>query len=207
MAKKKNTGIFAISIAKISVLILCFVSALFSSQIYISEDAYIHTEEKEYSTNSVADRKNLENTKSPIYVTSSVKIINLSDTSLKIVVLNKTDDKKKKQKFKRSKKQFVTKDETLKKKYEVIKNLPKVNFAYHDSQDSDKSFGISKNQQSSVAPSHILKLNCIHLHIGDNVSSFSYKTLKVFYSNYSKILCEVIQGSFSIRPPPFSSTI
>jgi|GEM_PF-2879258 len=202
MAKKKNTGIFVIYIARISVLILCFVSALFSSQIYISEDANIHTEQTE---NSVANRKNLENTKSPIYVTSSVKIINLSDTSLKIVVLNKTDDKKKKQKFKRSKKQFVTKEETLKKKYEVIKNLPKVNFAYHDSQDSDKSFGISKNQQSSVAPPHILKLNCIHLHICDNVSSFSYKTLKVFYSNYSNILSGGLKGSFSVRPPPFIS--
>ncbi len=86
----------------------------------------------------------METTKSSIYVTSSVKIINLSDTSLKIVVLNKTDYKKKKRKFNRSKKQFVTKDETLKKKYKIIKNLPKVNFAYHGSQDSDKSFGTSK---------------------------------------------------------------
>lgn len=205
MTKKKNTGIFAISIAKISVLILCFVSALFSSQIYISEDAYIHTDQKEYSTNSVADRENLETTKSSIYVTSSVKIINLSDTSLKIVVLNKTDYKKKKRKPNRSKKQFVTKDETLKKKYEIIKNLPKVNFAYHGSQDSDKSFGTSKSHQSSVAPTHILKLNYIHLDINDDVSSFAYKSLKVFYSNYSNILFGGLKGSFSVRPPPFSS--
>ena len=205
--KKKNTEIFVISIAKVSVLILCFVSAFFSSQIYISEDAYIHTDQKEYSVNSVAERKKLENTESSIYVTSSVKIINLSDTSLKIVVLNKTDYKKKKRKPNRSKKQFVTKDETLKKKYEVIKNLPKVNFAYQGSQDSDKSFGTSKSQQSSVAPPHILKITYVHLDINDNVPSFSYKTLKVFYSNYSKILCEGLKGSFSIRPPPSSFAV
>lgn len=206
--KNKNTGIFAFSIAKIPVLLCCFVSIFCSSQLYITEGAYIHTDQEKYTANSATERKNSDNTLSSTYVTSSVKITNLSDTSLKIVILSKADNKKKKQKLNsRPKKQLVTKEEILKNKYEVIKNLLKVDYAYHGSQDSDKSFGTSKSQQSSVAPPHILTLSYIHVNINDSVSSFSYKALKVFYSNYFKIFFEGLKDSFSVRPPPFFSAV
>ena len=186
------------SINRVLGVFLLFFFQNFSAQLYLSEGAYIHTEN---STNFKVSES--ENQGSEIYIATGAEIVNLSDSKFKVVKVSTTE--------KKSPKKLLAKKETEEKVLEK-KEIKKVSaeatvknsFAFSRESGSDISSTNSTKTVFTLVSGSTASSKIIAAFPKNNFSlnQISRKPSNIFLYSDCTISNHHLT-SFSVRPPPF----